>query len=155
MGAPGERLVDACVEAGVVGFDTMVFIYHFQDDPRYAPVTADVLRALEEGLFRGVASTLLLTELLVHPLRAGAAAEARDIYVLLTSFPNLDLVAPDSRIAFRAAELRAEGRLRTPDALHLATSAERGAAAFLTNDRRLRSSAIGLRVLMLDGDADA
>jgi predicted nucleic acid-binding protein len=53
---------------------------------------------------------------------------------LLSTFPNLDWVAPDLAIADRAAEIRALHRLRTPDALQIATAVCRGATAMLTND---------------------
>ncbi len=42
-----------------------------------------------------------------------------------------------------ATELRAEHRLKTPDALHLATAIEAGCDEFWTNDRRLVKAAAG------------
>jgi predicted nucleic acid-binding protein len=40
-------------------------------------------------------------------------------------------------IADRAARLRAEYRLATPDAIHIATAIESGATLFVTNDSEL------------------
>ncbi len=49
----------------------------------------------------------------------------------------------------RAAELRAKQRLKTPDAIHLATALEHGCDEFWTNDSRLQGagSEIAFRVL--------
>ncbi len=52
-------------------------------------------------------------------------------------------------IADTAAELRARFRLRTPDALQLATAIETGCGAFLTNDHASRR-VTDIRVLILD-----
>jgi len=49
-----------------------------------------------------------------------------------------------------AAILRGSTPLSTADAIHLATARLAGATAFVTNDRRIRSTP-GLEVLYLDG----
>ncbi|WP_091334734.1 PIN domain-containing protein [Allochromatium warmingii] len=43
-----------------------------------------------------------------------------------------------------ATELRAQHRLATPDALHLAAAIDAGCEEFWTNDRRLEHAAAGL-----------
>jgi predicted nucleic acid-binding protein len=55
-------------------------------------------------------------------------------YGLLATFPNLEWIAPDLAIADAAAQIRADHRLRTPDALQVATGIRSGATALLTND---------------------
>ena len=59
------------------------------------------------------------------------------------------LVPIDSVVAERAAELRAQFTLRTPDALQIASALSANCEAFLTNDRQLRR-VNALRILMLD-----
>jgi predicted nucleic acid-binding protein len=67
--------------------------------------------------------------------------------VLLAS-KSFQTVAVSAEIAERAAQLRAQQRLRTPDAIQIATAISAGAAAFLTNDARLvRTSAIEVLVM--------
>jgi predicted nucleic acid-binding protein len=54
----------------------------------------------------------------------------------------LQRVALTAEILKAAAPLRAQqAALRTPDAIHLASAVVIGAAAFVTNDLRLRSAA--------------
>lgn len=90
------------------------------------------------GLFRpepgpvGVGSMLLLTELLV-PRSGGRDDELDDIGRLLG---RLDLRPVDRRIAEAAAILRGKYRLKTADAVHLATALDTGADRFITNNSK-------------------
>ncbi len=75
-----------------------------------------------------------MTELLVRPYREGGQPAVDRFYSLLSRYPNLEWIPLDLRIADVAARLRAEHRLRTPDALQAATAAHVGATGFITND---------------------
>jgi len=97
-----------------------------------------VLRAVADGEFAGVTSTLTLLEVSVRPLRLGRPEIADAYEALLEGIENLAIVRVDTRVARIGADLRATYDLRTPDALQLAACLELGAGAFLTNDRRLR-----------------
>lgn len=57
-----------------------------------------------------------------------------EFYALLSTYPNLDWVAPDLEIADIAARIRAVHRLRTPDALQAATAVKSQATGLVTND---------------------
>ena len=83
-----------------------------------------------------------LLELTVLPLRQGRQDIADQYEILLTHFPNLELVPLSRVILLEAASLRATQGLRTPDAIHVATAVISGASAIVTNDaswRRLGS----------------
>ena len=75
-----------------------------------------------------------MTELLVHPYRNDEVVKVNELFGLLSTYPNLEWVAPNLEIAARAAEIRAQGALRTPDALQAATAIHSKATALLTND---------------------
>jgi len=62
---------------------------------------------------------------------------------------NFSALAISATIAELGAELRAQYRLRTPDALQIAPALEAGCEAFLSNDAGLRR-VTELRVLILD-----
>ncbi len=79
----------------------------------------------------GVGSVLLLTELLTKPLRDGADEELRALAALLA---RLTLLPVDESTARLAVALGAEYRLRTADAVHLATAVAAGADRFITNN---------------------
>lgn len=133
----------------VLAADTMVFIYHLQDHPRYGPTTHVLLEAWEAGSHQGVTSIIPLAEVLIKPLRDGNEIAAEDYRRLLTTFPNLRLVEVTQRIAEVAAGLRAAHGLPMPDALQAATAITAGAGGFITNDSALKRVR-DLDVLILD-----
>jgi predicted nucleic acid-binding protein len=53
---------------------------------------------------------------------------------LLATYPGLTWIAPDLGIADTAARMRAEYRLKTPDAVQAATAIQLKVSGFLSND---------------------
>ena len=117
-----------------IAIDTSIFIYQLEAHPRYAPLTEEVLAWLERPLSSAVTSTITMTELLVHPYRISNEQQVNESYALLSTFPNLEWIAPTLPIADTAAKLRAVHRLSTPDALQAATALQERATALVTND---------------------
>jgi predicted nucleic acid-binding protein len=130
-----RRLQDFLKNHPVIGLDTSIFIYHLEDHPRYASLTEVIFQSLEKGTNSGVTSYLTLMEILVKPKTGGFSDAARDYEYYLTSFPNLSLFPFGLEIARKASDLRAENKIKTPDAIQIATSIYHGATGFLTNDR--------------------
>jgi predicted nucleic acid-binding protein len=114
--------------------DTCVWIYHFEQHAIFGEAANRVIEQLEAGSFRGIASELTLLELTVKPLQLGRQDAADDYETLLSYFPNLELVPISRAILLEAAALRAHYRLRTPDAMQLATGFASGATLAITND---------------------
>ncbi|MGI8678037.1 MAG: type II toxin-antitoxin system VapC family toxin [Jatrophihabitans sp.] len=81
----------------------------------------------------GGGSLLLLPEILGKPLREGQQAE---IEALLWFIARLELLPVDRATAELATALCARYRLRTADAVHLATAVIAGADRFITNNQR-------------------
>ena len=134
-----------------IGVDTMVFIYHLQDHPTYAPLTHVIFEAWEEGRNFGITSVITMLEILVKPKRDGNLEATRDYEELLTTYPNLRILDVDLQVAILAADLRAKYAIRTPDALQIATAVQAGASGFITNDEQLKQVAEeGIEVLLLD-----
>ena len=118
--------------------DTSIWIYHFEQHPIFAAPAAGVIEQLEDGRFRGIASELTLLELIVRPLQLGRQDAADDYETLLSYFPNLQLEPVTRGVLLEAAGLRARFRLRTPDAIQLATGLQAGATLAITNDEGWR-----------------
>jgi predicted nucleic acid-binding protein len=133
-----------------VALDTSVFIYHFEDHPRYRDLTGRILRTISRGECRAVVSELTLLELLVRPLKLERQDVADEYEALLSHFPNLELVPIFRRVVLRAAILRARYGLRTPDALILATAILQGATLAITNDRQWKRVEEVVNVACLD-----
>jgi predicted nucleic acid-binding protein len=114
--------------------DTSVFIYQLEANPRYADLTDHVFSWLEQPSHAAVTSTITMAELLVQPYRMSDDQQVDEFYALLSTYPNLDWVAPSLLIADTAARIRAAHRLRTPDALQAATAVHSEATGLVTND---------------------
>jgi uncharacterized protein len=117
-----------------IALDTSVFIYQLEANARYLARTDQIFAWIERPGSKAVTSTITMTELLVQPYRVADQQQADEFYVLLSTHPNLEWIAPNLEIADRAAKLRALHGLRTPDALHAATAVHAGATGLVTND---------------------
>jgi predicted nucleic acid-binding protein len=112
-------------------------------------VVRPFFEALDQGQFQAVTSTVTLTEVLVYPLRQSQFALAKQYREILLRARNLATVPVTVAIAEQAAALRAQYRLRTPDAIQIATAMRGNATSFLTNDQKL-SAPETLRIITLD-----
>lgn len=133
---------------GPAGIDTAVFIYFIQEHPRFLPVVLPLFQQADEGKRELVTSALTLLEVLVVPYRTADVALAERYEALLTRSRGIRLLDIDARHLRDAAVLRAQTRIKTPDALQLAAAISAGCKAFVTNDRDLPDIP-GLRVMQL------
>ncbi len=112
--------------------DTAPFIYILESHPQLADPFAGLFEAAAQGALSIALSTVTLAEVLTGPYKAGHIALAKRFEKALCQY---EVVAVSIPIAALAAQLRAQHRLKLPDALQLATALEVGAAAFVTHDR--------------------
>jgi len=132
-----------------IALDTSIFIYHLEPNPKYLAYTDLIFSWLERSESKAITSTITMTELLVLPYREGDEQRANDFYGLLSTYPNLEWIAPNLGIADLAARIRALHRLRTPDALQAATAIHAHATGLITNDSAF-DRVEGLETLVLD-----
>jgi predicted nucleic acid-binding protein len=117
-----------------IALDTSVFIYQLEANHRYLALTDSVFSWVERTGHEAVTSTITMTELLVPSYRDYDEHRVDTFYGLLSTYPNLQWIAPDLEMADLAAKLRAVHRLRTPDALQAATAIRAQATGLITND---------------------
>lgn len=137
------------LQGKVVGLDTSPLIYLIEENPRYLGVVQPFFEAVDQGRFKVVTSTITLLEVLVHPLRYGATGLAGQYSEIILNAKGISCIDVSSEVAVEAARIRAQHDLRTPDAIHLATSSHEQAAYFFTNDASLPSIQ-SLSLLLLD-----
>lgn len=119
-----------------IGIDTAPLIYFIEEHPTYLSILDSFFSNMEKDEFTVSTSTITLLEVLVHPFQEGdisLASEYRDI-LLNSKIHTLEI---SCAISEQAAKLRAEHKLRAPDALQISTAIYAGADFFLTNDSRL------------------
>jgi predicted nucleic acid-binding protein len=122
----------------LLGIDSAPLIHLVEKHPAYLDKMLFVLQSINSGAISAVGSTLILSEVLAHPLRLGKPELVADYEDIIQNSAGFELIPVDEDIARRAAGLRAQYNLKTPDALHTATALETGCQAFLTNDIALK-----------------
>ena len=132
----------------IVGLDTMVFIYHFEENQAYSPLTFSIFESLEKGNFKGITSILTLLEILVKPKKENNSLLTERYKLLLETFPNLQIKTLNKNIAEIASSLRAGYNINTPDTIQIATCLEAKADIFITNDSTLKKIS-EIKVLLL------
>jgi predicted nucleic acid-binding protein len=106
--------------------------------PRYSHFCETLFDRIETGKTRATTSTLTLLEVLVQPYRQNNEELVMKFYALLTSYPHLTWVPMTLNVADRAAKLRAEHQLKTPDSIQAASAIACGATGFICNDKIFR-----------------
>ena len=139
---------DIIKEFKAIALDTQVFIYHFQENTTYLPLTRRIFETIEHGETAASTSVVALMEILVKPMHEGNSKAVEEYKFVLQTFPNLKLQSMDSVVSEKAAEIRATYNLRTPDAIQLASAMIAKAEAFLTNDHRLKRVE-GIQIIVL------
>ncbi len=119
-----------------LALDTPVFVYWFEDNPDYAGFLEPVFNEMKDGQF--VFSVVGISEILTGTYKAQEPQLRKKYLTTFKHLPGLKIVDVDVWIADRAAQLRADHNLRTPDAIHIATALACEADVFLTNDNRLK-----------------
>src|SRR5450631_3145679 len=134
----------------IVGMDTAPLICFIEENPTYIEIVDPFFEAVERNEFSVVTSIVTLLEVLVHPIRAGDSKLAQRYRDLLLHSKGLATISLTQEIAEEAARLRGTYRkIRTPDAIHIATAINANASFFLTNDMSLPSLS-NLKMLQLD-----
>ena len=134
-----------------VAIDSPAFIYAFEDDGELGDLARALFLQIETGQYGAIASTLCLTEVIAKPASLSEEV-AFETQMFLESIENLDYLPVDMEVAIRAGRLRAEfgSKLRTADAIHLATAIYHQADVLITNDYYLAGLTVaGLKIKKL------
>ncbi|HXS51427.1 MAG TPA: PIN domain-containing protein [Usitatibacter sp.] len=130
-------------QGALVLVDSAPIIYTLESHPRLAGRFAPVFARHERGEIVLAVSTVTIADVLTGAFGAGEEALARRYRAVLDSW---QVVALTSDIAESAARLRAQYRLRLPDAIQLAAALAINADALITHDRDF-GKVRGLRIL--------
>lgn len=95
--------------------------------------TSAVCRAAIAGSNDRIGSVVLVPEVMTKPVRLRDDRELGALTDLLATF---DLKVVDEEVADASVTLGAKYRLKTPDAIHLATAVVWGAERFYTNNSK-------------------
>ena len=119
--------------------DANIVVYGIEGYAMYAALLRALLTAMDTGEILAVTSELTLAEVLVKPKRDANDPLQRAYRAFLQPTPALHIIPITRAVLEDAATIRASDAVKLPDAIHLATAAQQGCDAFLTNDRALGS----------------
>lgn len=136
---PSPQLDAAIGERQSILLDTSVLIAFYTPHELAHSLASHVLGRIEAqgDALRGYVSVVTASEMLVRPLR-GQPSATPYTHEFIDRFGNLTLLPVDLAVALQAATLRAAARLRTPDALIIASGLLAGCEVVLSNDARWR-----------------
>jgi len=131
----------------VIHLDTAPIIYFIQENKKYLPILSEVFSKIDQGYVSGISSFVTLIELLVNPLELKNYTLADRYRYLVMNSSCFTLYPVERRVSEKAAELRAKYsggtaqgfKLKTPDAIQIASAISFGAQLFLTNDDKLKN----------------
>lgn len=124
-----------------VYLDTCCVIYLIENVPGFSKPMREYLACNRDAIL--CVSPMVRLETLIKPLSEGNHALAKDYEEFLQTQRWLPIGDAEFEMA---TQLRATHRIKTPDALHLATAYRHGCNEFWTNDDRLNLVVAGLAV---------
>ena len=133
---------------GVAYVDANAIIYTVERHPDYFSLLEPLWLAAKAKTVEIISSELALMECLTGAFKRADAKLLND-YENALFRTELRLLPITQSILRDAAQLRATTKLRTPDAIHAATSQQFGCSLFVTNDGGFRAVP-GLPVVVLD-----
>ena len=128
-----------------VYWDSMVFIYLLEANPVFGPR----VRVMHEGMLRRgdilCTSVFTVGEVLTGPRKRNDLAAVGALKKLFGG-NEIEILPFTIESADRYSMIRAGGRVRQADGIHLATAAAAGVDLFVTNDDELRKLSVqGIR----------
>jgi len=118
-----KRILQELGHHSIIALDTCIFIYPLEENKKYLPYTELLLeKLLPQGKINATCSALVLTELLIRPMREKRLDLVLSYKALMIGFPHLSIISVDPQVAEQAAYFRSAYNQKTPDSIHLASA---------------------------------
>lgn len=121
----------------LIYWDTMLFVYWLEDVEPYSERIASIRQRMADRGDTLCTSVFTLGELLVAPLKRGDSRMEHALHAYFSG-ADIEVLSFDRAAVQRYASIRASGKVKPADALHLACAAQAGVDLFLTNDAAVR-----------------
>jgi predicted nucleic acid-binding protein len=118
--------------------DTSVFIYTVESHPEYWSLLQPLWEKFDKNLIEIYNSELTLLEVLINSIKNEDNLLINDYEKLLLN-TDICLISINKSILRASANLRAKSKIKTPDAIHIATALSLKCDLFLTNDLNLKN----------------
>ncbi len=144
-----NKLIKTAIEAKVVGVDTMLFIYLFENNKKYFLIVKELFYLLEKEKITVVTSIISPIEIISTPSIEEYPEKQRLYLSFFKKMKNLRIKEIDWELVEKVGYFRRKYNLRTPDAIQLTTAIESQAKIFMTNDIKFKK-VTEIPVLILD-----
>jgi predicted nucleic acid-binding protein len=131
-----------------VYFDTNIFIYIIEGSLQYQNIIDDIAQSIIQKDFEIHTSYITLTEILPPLVKRGDKDIISGTIEFVRNKGFFQLSNADEEICLQAGFLRGELKMKTPDALHVATAIKQNCNVFLTNDAGIRVPQNMQRILL-------
>ncbi len=130
-----------------IAIDSSALIAYLRDEMPIANVVAQVI---DDEDVHVVLSSVTFSEALLRTAALFGRERVELVVQSIRSLPSIEIVGFDDEHAIDAARVRAETRLKLPDAAIVATARVAGAIALVGNDRAWQNKSLGIRYIHLD-----
>lgn len=130
-----------------IAIDSSALIAYLRDEMPIANVVAQVI---DDEDVHVVLSSVTFSEALLRTAALFGRERVELVVQSIRSLPSIEIVGFDNEHAIDAALVRAETRLKLPDAAIVATARVAGAIALVGNDRAWQNKSLGIRYIHLD-----
>lgn len=144
-----NKLVKTALEAKVIGVDTMLFIYLFDNNKKYFSIVKEFFDLLEKEKITVVTSIISPIEIISAPSIEEYPEKQRLYISFFKKIKNLKVKEIDWELVEKVGYFRRKYNLRTPDAIQIVTVIDSQAKIFVTNDVRFKK-VTEIPVIILD-----
>lgn len=124
-------------ESKICAFDSMLFIYLFEENPKYFKLVKSGFDLLDKGKIQIVTSIITPIEILSSSQLVNYPEKIKLYNNYFKTQEGLIVVDVNWELVDMATQIRRTYRLRTPDALQIAAALLSKAKIFVTNDHTL------------------
>jgi predicted nucleic acid-binding protein len=127
--------------------DTNIFISVKNKEEPYYSSSKAVLDKVDEGVLRGIVSTIILAEICSGYYAAGELEEKDEFLTHILTSPNYTIADVTVGVADEAGRIRANTKLRLPDAIIVASGLKEKADYIVTYDEQLKKAGSLIKVV--------
>ena len=124
----------------VILLDTNIFLNVKNKEQQFYEFSKKLLDFVDDGKVRAILSVISVAEICAGYHEVGEEREKHDFMVHIQSSPNFKVVNLDPSLADYSGKIRAQTKLRLPDAIVVATALIEKARAIATHDERLKNA---------------
>ncbi len=133
-----------------VYFDTNIFIYMLEGSKELSKPIDILQQGIQSQEFSVYSSELVFTEILPPLVRDDKTNIIKLTVSFLSQGSVFNLAPIDRDVSIQAGYLRGQSKMKSPDALHVATALFQKCDIFLTNDKGIKTPTGLERIILSD-----